>query len=464
MQLAFAQATRAEAKRMELAVDLLGLDDAEYAAFEYATDERAVNLMLRLGQPADGVLYRFPEGALDLVSLVPAEPSAALVFRWDDPVAFLGGVRDDMIRVDTTHFEGPLGEDIAAAEEALALRFDDLFAQLGAGFALVLPQPGPDGLLRPEQSYAVLPLADREGFRASLGRIAAAVTGAAPAERTVAGLPADSLMMPPLTVAYLEDRAVIGLAPAAIEAYAAWIEGDGPPMMEEPPQAAGLLYLDTGLLISSYPEPLPGTQLHLTLGRTDRDVRLTAREAGPPLSLGQAYKGYAAVMAAMLMPALSRARGEAGRAADRANLRNIGLALAMYRSEHDEHYPPGLYALVEKGYLHSPENLVSPGDPDPPRIGPQGSPCSYEYPGSLPADVPWDAAVAYTRRGVFADGRHVLFADGNVIFVPESQIASGWTGLGSLQETYNWLMERREEWPEDADPDRIADFYGMPRR
>ncbi len=172
---------------------------------------------------------------------------------------------------------------------------------------------------------------------------------------------------------------------------------------------------------------------------------------------------YLLVIFATLLSALSRARMEVRKATDRANLRRIGLALSMYKSVHEERYPPGLYALLEEGYIDLPEVLVSPGDPDPPRIGPQGYPCSYEYPGPLPLGMSPGTVVVYTRRGVFPGGRSVLFLDGGVRFVSESGIARGRTGRVSLQDSYNWLMERREQWPEDADHDRIADFYGMSR-
>ncbi len=175
-----------------------------------------------------------------------------------------------------------------------------------------------------------------------------------------------------------------------------------------------------------------------------------------------AFVGAMVLMMIWSHPSILRT-GPRRRPTDRGNLRNIGIALSMYRSVHEEPYPPGLHTLVEEGFLQGQESLVSPNDPDPPRIGPQGYPCSYEYPGPLPADVPPDFVVAYTRRGVLSEGRNVLFADGAVVYVPESDIARGETGRVSLQDAYNWLMERKEDLPEDADLDRIADFYGVPR-
>lgn len=46
-----------------------------------------------------------------------------------------------------------------------------------------------------------------------------------------------------------------------------------------------------------------------------------------------------AILAALLMPALNRARKEARKAACKANLHNIGLAIATYRAANDDNYP-----------------------------------------------------------------------------------------------------------------------------
>ncbi len=168
----------------------------------------------------------------------------------------------------------------------------------------------------------------------------------------------------------------------------------------------------------------------------------------------------AVLLAVMITPSLLEPRR---RSNDRSNLRMVGLGLVLYGSQHEGRFPPGLHTLAEEGHIDSPRRLVSPGDSNPPSIGPQGFPCSYEYPGPLPVRVHRGIAVAYTRRGVFPDGRNVLFADGSVRFVRESHFSRGWTGRVSLQDAYNWLMERKEYLPENADLDRIADFYGMSR-
>jgi tetratricopeptide (TPR) repeat protein len=64
---------------------------------------------------------------------------------------------------------------------------------------------------------------------------------------------------------------------------------------------------------------------------------------------------------AQFMPALSRAREEAQRSNQRANLHNIGLGIQMYRNAHGETYPPDLEAVFEDGYLADRELLHWPG-------------------------------------------------------------------------------------------------------
>lgn len=461
MQLARATAAPSEVRELEVLWTMLGLREADYAGIQVDTDEPAFNAVVELGPPAGGFLNRLPQRSLDLVSLVPENPSAALVVQWDDPAAFLGGLRDDLIEARAEHGAGPTAEQIASTEARFGVTLDDLSAQLGEGIAVFLPRPAPEGLLRPEQLVGVLPLSDVEGFRTSLAQIATAATGRQPTRRTVAGRPTDALMMPPLTVTYLQDRAVIGMAPAAIEDYVEWLDSGATPLTEEPPDAAGLLYLDTGLLTKSYPEPEPGTQLLFTLGRAEREARFALSTAGPVPSLRRAYMGYTALMAAMLMPSLSRARSEAQKATGRSNLRNIGLAIAMYRSAHGR-FPATLDVLVEEGFLDSPEVLVAPADDNPPQTGANGYPCSYEYPGALPMEVPPSFVIAYTRSGVYRDGRNVLYADGAVQFVPESRMARGQGGRGmSFSDCHKWLLDRRDQLPEQADLERIAEFYNM---
>lgn len=80
-----------------------------------------------------------------------------------------------------------------------------------------------------------------------------------------------------------------------------------------------------------------------------------------------------AILAGMLLPALSRAREQARRTTCMNNLRQIGLALEMYAADYNEYLPPtgapnyyanqrlygtiplGLGILIKEGYLKNPE-------------------------------------------------------------------------------------------------------------
>ncbi|MGC8976486.1 MAG: prepilin-type N-terminal cleavage/methylation domain-containing protein, partial [Candidatus Ratteibacteria bacterium] len=55
-----------------------------------------------------------------------------------------------------------------------------------------------------------------------------------------------------------------------------------------------------------------------------------------------------AILAAMLLPALSKAREKARQAVCMNNLKQIGLAFEMYKNDYDEYYPP--YSLGYSGY------------------------------------------------------------------------------------------------------------------
>jgi len=67
----------------------------------------------------------------------------------------------------------------------------------------------------------------------------------------------------------------------------------------------------------------------------------------------------APAVVAVLIPAIQRAKALAGQAASKANLRGIGMGIAMYRAENNNQAPPSLTTLVEKGYITA-RALVSP--------------------------------------------------------------------------------------------------------
>jgi len=115
-----------------------------------------------------------------------------------------------------------------------------------------------------------------------------------------------------------------------------------------------------------------------------------------------------AILAAMLLPALARAREQARRSACISNLKQIGLALKMYAQDYGENYPvspaqydgsaqqataAGTLGMLCTTYVSAPKTFLCPSDlkpstadagPGEPSVlintsGTAGSGCSYAY-------------------------------------------------------------------------------------
>ncbi|HOZ45044.1 MAG TPA: DUF1559 domain-containing protein [Candidatus Hydrogenedentes bacterium] len=89
------------------------------------------------------------------------------------------------------------------------------------------------------------------------------------------------------------------------------------------------------------------------------------------------------ILAAILLPALARAREAARRSSCQSNLKQLGLVLAMYAGEHGGRLPPrqGLWSvntfelpLVYPEYLTDLNILVCPSDPDADEVMAAGMP------------------------------------------------------------------------------------------
>jgi len=142
-----------------------------------------------------------------------------------------------------------------------------------------------------------------------------------------------------------------------------------------------------------------------------------------------------AILAAMLMPALARAREEARRSNCRANLHNIGLGLQMYVNANNEQWPvefmPDLPAdeycnawgrLVGKKYIDDADIFNCPSTPD--RLVSEdrawGGPPSAEL-GDMPSiifsDYGYDIGTIHkgslAGRAIAADLDRHLFSNGN---------------------------------------------------
>jgi prepilin-type processing-associated H-X9-DG protein len=120
-------------------------------------------------------------------------------------------------------------------------------------------------------------------------------------------------------------------------------------------------------------------------------------------------------MMSILLPSLSRARGQADRIKSASNLRQIGLGILMYANEHKGMYPPDLDA-VRKAEDLAPNVFDSPlGDV------PGGDYVYLHYEGmnykaSSEVMVAYDAAARAT-----GEGTNVLFADGHTEWLNPAQ-------------------------------------------
>ncbi len=166
--------------------------------------------------------------------------------------------------------------------------------------------------------------------------------------------------------------------------------------------------------------------VHLTYHENDRIIS----EGYGPLGGGNTYiagaAGLTGVGAAMLMPALTRAREQARKASCSSNLRQLGLTLTMYDHDNDGRMPTGATSgevfrlLVEGNYLQNTLLLSCPSNPidevdfdDPDGVGYYIDPDMPERRHPLRAI----AADRPPRDLNHGDGVNVLFEDKHVMFI-----------------------------------------------
>ena len=114
----------------------------------------------------------------------------------------------------------------------------------------------------------------------------------------------------------------------------------------------------------------------------------------------------------------------------RSNLRQIGLAIQMYRNDFNDYFPPSFGTLYPQ-YVSSrmvfvcSEDMQKQGHVETATVrglpvGPESGSYAYVRPrhpfGKIPD--PSTAVVAFDRRGNHADGCNVLYADGHIEFRP----------------------------------------------
>lgn len=176
--------------------------------------------------------------------------------------------------------------------------------------------------------------------------------------------------------------------------------------------------------------------------------------------------GIVATLGAILFPVFARAREKAHQSVCASNLRNTGLALRIYSSEHYGHFPPtdnDLWPLWP-GYLSDAEVLqcptvsavqrTVPGRQAPGRRGdPPGFPCDYAYRGGLQDDAgPKLAVVADDTVDRHNDGAICLFLDGHAKWLrkPGYGGAESIEGAEGLEELRKLMVQG--QWQEATTP------------
>jgi prepilin-type processing-associated H-X9-DG protein len=135
-----------------------------------------------------------------------------------------------------------------------------------------------------------------------------------------------------------------------------------------------------------------------------------------------------AILAGMLLPALTQARNKAWVSSDVCNLKMLALGMHMYCNDWDEHFPPDLSQTWP--YVGDGEAFVCPAADTIPPSGPEqiaAGQCDYLFlaPTAEITDVadPSREPVMATKPGLLPDGYvSVAFADGHVsVYRPENQ-------------------------------------------
>ena len=111
--------------------------------------------------------------------------------------------------------------------------------------------------------------------------------------------------------------------------------------------------------------------------------------------------------------------GKARRIQCISNLTHIGIALKMYAAEHNEQFPPNLYALVEEEFLAEPALFCCPSiHARPPQTMAESQSqfvCDYWYrPGFSERTAPSETGIVMDKMGNHTDYGNILFGDGHV--------------------------------------------------
>ena len=154
-------------------------------------------------------------------------------------------------------------------------------------------------------------------------------------------------------------------------------------------------------------EQLKGLGKSVAYGYLDNDgLHGHYQGSGLEASAGGSVAG-GAIAAAVMLPALAKAKGQSQRVVSMNNLKQIGMACHMYANDNKEEFPPNLEALVK--YDLTDKVLVSPRKPAN-HSGP-----SYIYIAGQKTSSPIENILAYEEPSFAKDGMvNVLFPDGHV--------------------------------------------------
>jgi prepilin-type processing-associated H-X9-DG protein len=452
----------------------LGFAGARWAAANLTTDNGRIVLRAR-AEFDEGVLRGarlLPEAEpLKILTSVPGEAFGCAALTLNNPQAlweeFRAIVRD--VAAELGQNQGGPPAQLAQFDAMLGLsRNDSAFAQLTGQVAVFLAEPG--GPLTRQDWLAVLALKDPAKFNAGLPALESVATGGRGAQlKTVEGVLVREIQPGKLYVAVLDHSAVLSGSERALVWYAGWFKrraqtqhfaARAKDVLPQGAAATLAIAVNAGTFLSFFPREMRDSGkldswIALDLARTEG--RLDLRLASDSALWGQkldptAVSSQAGLVAALMLPAISKARTRARRTADLNNLRQIGLASMMFANDQGGRLPDRIDQLVPK-YLADPRILVSPLDRQPQGIGPEGLRTSYVYLGGVQINGEGAAAriiVAYTRPGVIPGGRNCLYLDGHVRFVRAPAVPM------ALKRSFDELMKRR---PDEQTAARWKAFY-----
>jgi prepilin-type N-terminal cleavage/methylation domain-containing protein len=128
------------------------------------------------------------------------------------------------------------------------------------------------------------------------------------------------------------------------------------------------------------------------------------------------------ILAGFLLPALGRAREQGRRTSCINNLKQIGLAIAMYRLDYNDAFPPDLDVLYNQatpqdGYIDNVQSFKCPSTGT--VLGAGSVPTDGDYTYTQPAVTdPSDTFMVEDTTTIHGGGRNKLAIDGHATYVP----------------------------------------------